>query len=294
MDLIRARRKMIVLGLLLLSSVLVWAEPQLDTSGLEATVSRDSPYLEVHFLDVGQGDAIFIETPDGVQVLIDGGPDGSVIHELSSVMNFFDRTIDLVIGTHPDKDHIGGLVDVLERYTVANILTTDALGETEVARLYQDLIQHEGATVTYATRGQRIALGASTTLEILSPEGSVSLVESNTASIVARLVYGERSFLFTGDAPKSIEEYLVLTEGEFLKSDVLKVGHHGSRTSTSELFLAEVQPELAVVSAGKGNQYGHPHVEVTDALFNAGVEILSTSEVGTISILSDGERVWVK
>ncbi len=289
-----ARRRLLVLGFLFLSSILVWVLPSLDTSGLEATAGGGSPYLQVHFLDVGQGDAIFIETPDGVQTLIDGGPDSSVLRELSSQMSFFDRTIDVVVGTHPDKDHIGGLTDVLKRFSVGHIIKTDNESDTAVSELYEQLVAVEGAFVTIAKRGQRIKLGRDAVIEILYPEGSVADLESNTSSIVLKLIYGETSFLLTGDSPKSIEEYLVLTEGEFLQSDVLKAGHHGSRTSTSELFLADVQPEFAVVSAGKDNSYGHPHVEVTDALFNAGVEILSTSETGTITFLSDGERVWVK
>ncbi len=116
-------------------------------------------------------------------------------------------------------------------------------------------------------------------------------MESNTSSIVARLVYGETAFMLTGDSPKSIEEYLVLVEGEHLKSDVLKVGHHGSRTSTAELFLAEVDPDHAVISAGQDNAYGHPHVEVTDLLFNYGVETYNTAEVGRVVFHSDGQTV---
>jgi competence protein ComEC len=117
-------------------------------------------------------------------------------------------------------------------------------------------------------------------------------METNTSSIVLQLVYGDSEFLFMGDSPKSIEEYLVLIEGEHLQSDVLKIGHHGSRTSTSELFLDEVQPQFAVISAGKENSYGHPHVEVTDMLFNFRVEMLETAEEGTITFLSDGSQLW--
>jgi competence protein ComEC len=144
----------------------------------------------------------------------------------------------------------------------------------------------------YARRGQEISLGASTTLTIIYPEGSVADLESNTASIVLKVTYGTTSFLLTGDSPKNIEEYLVLTQGDGLQSTVLKVGHHGSRTSTSELFLDAVQPTYAVISAGRDNRYGHPHTEVTDALFNAGVEILATADMGTITFMSDGATVW--
>jgi competence protein ComEC len=207
-------------------------------------------------------------------------------------MGFFDRDIDMVIGTHPDLDHIGGLIDVLKRYKVSQILTTENKGESSAATLYDRLKQKEGAEIIYARRGQEIVLDASTTLRVLFPETDPSEMESNMSSIVFQLVYGESTFLLTGDSPKSIEEYLVLVEGENLKSDVLKVGHHGSRTSTSEFFLDEVAPTYAVISAGKDNSYGHPHVEVTDMLFNKRVEMLETAKEGTITLFSDGSKVW--
>ncbi len=249
-------------------------------------------HLSVHFLDVGQGDAIFIETPDGTQVLVDGGPDSSVLSALAGKISFFDTHIDMVIATHPDTDHIGGLRDVLASYEVATILKTEHEGDTASARAFATAVSQEGAEVIYARRGQEFTLGASTTLEVLFPETDPSAMETNTSSIIVRIVYGDTAFLLTGDAPKSIEEYLVLVEGEHLQSDVLKVGHHGSRTSTSELFLNEVQPSIAVISASADNRYGHPHVEVTDALFNARVETFSTAEEGTITLTSDGASVW--
>jgi competence protein ComEC len=251
-----------------------------------------SPYLQVHFLDVGQGDSALIETPSGAQVLIDGGADGNVLRELSQVMDFGDKTIDMVVGTHPDKDHIGGLIDVLKLYEVKTILTTENAGETATAKTYSKLKTAEGAEIINARRGQEFALDASTTLRVIFPDSDPSDMETNTSSIVLQLVYGDSEFLFMGDSPKSIEEYLVLIEGEHLQSDVLKIGHHGSRTSTSELFLDEVQPQFAVISAGKENSYGHPHVEVTDMLFNFRVEMLETAEEGTITFLSDGSQLW--
>lgn len=249
-------------------------------------------YLQVHFLDVGQGDSALIETPTGVQVLVDGGANASVLRRLSKKTSFFDRDIDVVIGTHPDKDHIGGLIDVLERYTVGMILTTENKGETDTSALYNKLKTAEGAEIILARRGQEIHLDASTTLRILFPDSDPKDMETNTSSIVFQLIYGDSVFMFTGDSPKSIEEYLVLVEGESLKSDVLKLGHHGSRTSTSKLYLDEVRPAIAIVSAGKDNSYGHPHVEVTDLLFNKRIEVLETSKEGTITLLSDGNSVW--
>lgn len=281
------RARMIILLVLCVSAIAVWALP------VSSEVTQ-SPYLQVHFLDVGQGDAALIQTPSGVEVLIDGGKDKRVMGELAKVMSFTDRHIDLVVGTHPDSDHIGGLIDVLRGFDVGSLLMTEHKGESDAAALYFDLASQEGAQIVYARRGQEFALDASTTLRVLFPETDPSQMESNASSIILQLQYGSSVFLFTGDAPKSIEEYLVLAEGENLQSDVLKVGHHGSRTSTSELFLEEVQPQYAVISAGSGNSYGHPHVEVTDMLFNKRVQMLETSQEGTITILSDGDEVWVE
>jgi len=281
------RMRLMILILLSVFTAGVWLLPI-------ALEEKETAYLQVHFFDVGQGDAAFIETPSGVQVLVDGGRDNRALEELGKVMSFFDRDIDMIIGTHPDLDHIGGLIPILKRYTVHRILTTENKGESNAALLYDKLKHDEGAEIFYARRGQEFILDASTTLRILFPETNPEEMESNTSSIVFQLIFDNTSFMFTGDSPKSIEEYLVLTEGEYLKSDVLKVGHHGSRTSTSDLFLDEVQPEFAIISAAKDNSYVHPHVEVTDLLFNTRVQTLETAEEGTITLLSDGARVWQK
>jgi len=288
-------KRLIILVLLLCSAGLAWLPEfagvfeQLSDAGV-----CPEERLCVAFLDVGQGDSIFIESPTGQQMLIDGGRNSSVLRKLSDVMGFFDKEIDYVLATHPDADHVGGLVDVFDRYQVGQVLRTENESETPVWQAVENRIEAEGSQITYVRRGQRFDLGGGAVIEILFPDMDVETLESNTSSIIVRLSYGETSFLFTGDSPKSIEEYLVLIEGEHLKTDVLKVGHHGSRTSTSELFLDEVAPAYAVISAGKDNQYGHPHVEVTDMLFNHGVETLSTAEQGTIVLTSDGKELVLK
>ncbi len=269
------------LAMLFLSSIFLW-------QGGDTT----SPYLSVTFLDIGQGDSILIETPDGVVALIDGGADQAVLRELARELPWRERTIDLMVGTHPDKDHIGGLVDVLGRYTVEQILTTENRGETMTASAYQEAIQSELAKVVYARAGQVYALGASTTLTILSPARDPSMLESNTASIVAKLSYGEIDFMLTGDAPESIEDSLVVTYGDVLQSEVLKLGHHGSRTSTGELFLATVRPTYGVVSAGRDNSYGHPHQEVISRVTAAGVSIRSTADGKRVKFVTDGTKLW--
>ncbi len=259
--------------------------------------------LTVAFLDVRQGDAIFIESPTGVQVLIDGGKDNSVLRELSNVMPFYDRNIDVVIATHPDADHIGGLIPVLERYDVGQILHSGVEHDTPAANLFSDLIErHRMSFYTkevLSRRGQVLDLGGGAYLRVLFPDRDASLFEPNTASLLLQLVYGEHKFLFTGDSPSKIEEYLVsldgftsfTTSGNTLKSDVLKLGHHGSNTSSSDMLLGFVAPEYAIISAAVNNRYGHPHTEVLDKLEKFEIKTLSTSEHGTILFESDGEML---
>lgn len=283
------KNRLVILGVMVIALVLVWwPDISLESIG---TPTCDKEMLCVVFLDVGQGDATFIQSPSGRQMLIDSGRDSGVLRQLGEVMSFSDREIDYMVATHPDADHIGGLAVVLDRFSVGNVIRTENESDTGVWETVERKIEEEGAVVHYARRGQRYDLGSNVYVEILFPDIDASELESNTSSIVARLVYGDTAFMLTGDSPKSIEEYLVLVEGENLESDVLKVGHHGSHTSTSELFLAEVDPEYAVISAGADNSYGHPHIEVTDALFNFGVTTLSTAEEGNVVFWSDGKSV---
>ncbi len=292
MDGILIKRKLIVVFMFLALATLAWW-PELG-GGEFQTALCDPAILCVAFLDVGQGDAIFVQSPGGMQLLVDAGRSEEVLRGLGKVMRFSDKDIDYVLATHPDADHIGGLGDVLDRFNVAHIIRTENENDTSLWEEVEKKIESEGAVVTMAQRGQRFDLGQGVYLDILFPDVDVREYESNMSSIVARLVYGQHSFMLTGDAPKAIEEYLVLIEGEYLESDVLKVGHHGSRTSTSELFLAEVSPTYALISAGKDNSYGHPHVEVTDALFNASIETFNTAEYGHVIFWSDGENLTVK
>lgn len=252
-----------------------------------------SEFLSVRFLDVGQGDAIHIMTPDGIEMLIDGGPDTAVLRTLAEGRSVFDRSIDVLVATHPDSDHIAGLVDVLERYAVAMILQSDNENETSVSQAYRNALRGENAQVVIARRGQRILLGASTTVEVLAPVGSTQDWPTNASSIMMRISYGEIDFLFTGDAYESAEEALVRHYGSELESEVLKLGHHGSETSTSEFFLDMVQPQYAVVSAGADNRFGHPHRSVVDKVLKRNITLLNTAEQGTIEFQADGKSVWV-
>jgi competence protein ComEC len=288
-DTVETRRGLTLL-LLLVMIVISWLPS--TTSGVSTEPTCDC--LRVAFLDVGQGDAVLIQTPDGFDMLVDGGRDSSVLSELTKQQPFFDRTIDMVVATHPDLDHVAGLVDVLERYTVNTILMTTNEGDSDAARAFAEAVPSEGAKIIMADAGQMFQLGASTTIQVFAPTGDESKRESNAASIVLRVVYGNTSFMLTGDAPLEIENYLVKTYGSQLDSDVLKLGHHGSKTSTSDLWLDTVTPTYAVVSAGIDNSYGHPHQEVMQRVFKRNIQTSHTGTDGTVVFLSNGESVWRK
>lgn len=252
------------------------------------TTAGEMAPLVLAFLDVGQGDAIFIQSPTGTQVLIDGGINRDVLAELALVMPFFDHSLDVVIATHPDKDHIGGLPHVFERYQVAHIIDPGLEDTSDAYALYADRLKAEGATYRTAERGDVIDLGGGAYLRVLFPDGAFAAKDKNDASVIVQLVYGETEVLLTGDASDDIERQLIALDAH-LESDILKAGHHGSKTSTAQEFLDVVDPEYVVVSAGKDNSYGHPHDEVVERLVAASTTILVTFEEGTIVFESNGD-----
>lgn len=248
----------------------------------------------MYFLDVGQGDAIFVETPTKKQVLIDGGKNRKVVSELGKIMGFGDRTIDIMVATHPDADHIGGLPEVVERYEVELFLEPGVEAEKSLNDELHSRLEENGVEMLQARRGQVIDFGDGVKLIILFPDRDVSNYDANDASVVSKLVYGEKSFLLTGDSGIKTETDMIYHISEFLDSDVLKAGHHGSRTSTSYDFAQAVSPMYAVISAGKNNSYGHPHKEVLQILQKVGSKIFNTAERGTITFKTDGENLEIK
>ncbi len=249
--------------------------------------------LQVSFLDVGQGDAIFIQSPSGIQVLIDGGKDRSVVEELHKVMPLFDKTIDMVVATHPDMDHIGGLVDVLKIFDVGVFLESGGQSENNAQDTLEKQLAEKNIERKITNRGEEYNLGKGVYLTTLYPYDDVSNIESNAGSVIMRLSYGEYTFLLTGDAPVESELILVGSDTVKLQSTVLKFGHHGSDSSTSFSFLEKVRPQYGVVSAGKNNQYGHPHTDVLDRASRFNVDVLQTSELGTITFSTNGKEIRV-
>lgn len=268
-----------------LTSIIWYALWQEDQRGL----------LTVSFLSVGQGDAIFIRTPSGAKVLIDGGPaDGGVMRRLGEMLPWWDRSLDLMIPTHPDADHIAGLVTVMRRYSVSHIVQSSVLGSTPTWDKLEKEIDRQkaqGAQVLTAQRGQTIELGAGVRLELLSPDRNVSYLDTNMGCVVTRLVYGNTAFMLGCDAPQSLEKYLVSQDGSNLHANVLKAGHHGSRTSSAPLWVGEVNPQYVVYSLGCNNIYGFPHAETVATYARFGISTLDTCKSGTITFESDGNMV---
>ncbi len=255
-------------------------------------LKEDDNKLKVAFLDVGQGDAIYVEAPNGAQMVVDGGPGKKIMEELGRLMPPGDMTIDLIVVTNPDKDHLAGFIDVLDKYEVAKVLESGTKKDTIVYKKFKEMVKKEGMGEILARKGMQIFLdeGKGIYFEILFPDRDVSNWSTNDGSVVGKLVYGEKSFLLTGDATLKTENYL-LASAVGLKSDVLKIGHHGSRTSTGDKFLEMVSPYYAIVSAGRDNSYGHPHKEVINRLEKYKIPILGTYEKGTVIFETDGFKL---
>ncbi len=254
-------------------------------------------HFQVTFFDIGQGDAALIRFNDRKKMLVDCGPDRKILAKLGRALPFYDRTIDYVLATHPDLDHYGGCVDVLKNYKVKEIIINGRKKENDPYwRIWDQAIKNEGADIKIINSPE-ILIIASSTLEFLSPNSSLVLDvgsdDSNNYSIVFRLLSGRTSFLFTGDMEEPLENALVhkycsttSISCPTLQADILKVGHHGSDSSTGEDFLNLIHPQKAVVSVGK-NKYGHPSLRVLKKLERAGAEILRTDEKGDIILPVD-------
>jgi len=263
-------------------AVLVWT----------AALAQPDGRLHVIFCDVGEGDGIFIRSPQGHEIVIDGGPSPSRFLDcVGKKTPFWDRSIDVVIISHPDEDHIAGLVPLLERYEVGAIIEPGIIDPTPSYSRLLELARDKEITRYEGRRGMSINLSDGVSLYVLNPTDKGTCGDDNNCSVVVRLVAGKASFLFTGDAEEEAEAEM-LRSGLGLQSTVLKVAHHGSKSSTTPRFLAAVKPQVAVISVGAGNRFGHPAPEVLERLGN--VRLFRTDYDGTVEIITDGERLWVK
>lgn len=278
-------QKIILLCLLLIASF-VWY----------AVFAESRDRLEVAILNVGQGDAIFIETPSGNQILIDGGSGSRVLSELGRVMPAYDRSIDLVIATHTDRDHIGGLVEVLKKYRVGTIIENGYPAETGVYKELENAIASGHIPREIVRVGDRVIISQGAALDILGPfpeDFNPAPKKANEVMIVSRLVYGGNTFLFMGDIEKR-DELRLAKSGLNIKSDVLKIAHHGSRYSSTDEFLAAVRPRYSVISVGARNSYGHPHPEALERMRALGTTLFRTDIDGRITFESDGNTIIAK
>jgi len=274
----------IILAALAVGAVFVW---------LAIFEPAPSDKVKINFLDVGQGSSILILAPNNNQVLIDGGPNDVVLAKLGQALPIFDRTIELLILTHPDADHLSGLVEVLKRYEVGQILETGIIADSAEYKTWNDLIKTKNIPVIFARAGEIVKMADNLAIKILYPIGKINGQDfsknTNATSIVGKIIYGQNSILFTGDAEGSVEQPLVFSRIN-LKADILVVGHHGSKNSTSAEFLAAVAPTIAVIQVGAKNTYGHPTQEVLDKLKN--ISLFRTDLDKDINFECDLAKCW--
>lgn len=242
------------------------------------------PSFRVHVFDVGQGDSILLTSPSGKHVLVDGGPDLSLARHLAQVLPFFSRTIDLLILTHPNTDHLAALPHVIEHYNVRAILLPPIPSTLPIYGEILAMVARNNSRVLSPSPGIDINLGDGVVLDVLWPPPSLRverLRNANNASVVVRAIYKDASVLLAGDIEEEAET-AILASGADIHATMLKVAHHGSATSTSTGFLLASAPRTAIISAGKNNRYKHPHPSVVDRLLRFGVAIATTAEMGTI------------
>ncbi|KJS23238.1 MAG: hypothetical protein VR72_02270 [Clostridiaceae bacterium BRH_c20a] len=261
----------------------------LERSGAKE-ISTSTDYLEVHYLDVGQGDSTLIMLPDGQTILIDAGCNSAGKGVVDYLKKLDIKLVDHVIGTHPHEDHIGGLDVVINSFNIGKVYLPKV---SHTSKSFEDLllaIKNKGLKVTEAKGGIALNIGDRATAVFVAPNSS-NYPDLNNYSAVVKLIYGDNSFLFTGDAEEKSEGEILLQSRTQLKIDILKVGHHGSSTSTSQPFLDIVAPKYAVISVGKENDYGHPHQEIIKRLEEKGVQYFRTDLQGPIIVQSNGKDI---
>jgi len=253
----------------------------LKTEKVPVTAGQE---MRVHFLDVGQGDSIFIESANGKTMLVDGGVKGAGQQVVSYLKELGVNKLDIVVATHPDADHIGGLIPVLQ--SSIDIGQFYDSGKVHTSQTFEEmltLIDTKNIPYHVPTTGENIAFDDDLTVKVLNANEHAT--DNNDASIVLKMVYGNVSFLLTGDAGIALEKDMLQND---VQATVLKAGHHGSNTSSSEKFIQAVHPEVTVLSYGEGNKYGHPHAEVVERLQAVGSKIYATAEAGTVIVSTDG------
>lgn len=284
------RLSIFILALVLtLTSVLSITNDNVSFAAKQGTAKTEK--LKVHYIDVGQGDSIFIQLPNGQTSLIDGGPGSSS----KTVVNYLKKQnvkkIDYLVVTHPHEDHIGGLPEVIKNFDIGKIYMPDVTHTTKAFENLLVAIKNKGKKITITKAGDVLIDEKNIKYEALAPN-SDSYDNLNNYSIVLKLKYKNNAFLFMGDAEKPSEDE-ILAAGYDIKADVIKVGHHGSNSSSGGKFITNVSPKHAVVSCGKGNSYGHPHKETVNRFIGNNIKLYRTDRDGTIVFTSDGDKIAV-
>lgn len=265
------------------------AESQSDSTLHSSSYTITDPGgISVHFIDVGQGDSILIKSATKA-ILIDAGERGETVPDYLKSLGI--SSLDLVVGTHPHADHIGGLINVLASIDVKEVLDPGVVHTTQVFEDYLNLIDTKNIKFTEARAGKKYDFGDGLILDVLHPFAALG-DDLNSVSIVVRVTYGKISFLLSGDAEQDAEAEII-NSGVNIQSTILKVGHHGSRTSTSQVYLNAINPEAAIIMCGIGNTYGHPHKETLDKLLAKNITIYRTDLNGDIVIITDGDTYSV-
>lgn len=244
--------------------------------------------MQVHFIDVGQGDSILIESPSGKTMLIDGGVKGARQQIVSYLKELGINKLDIVVATHPDADHIGGLIPVLDNMTIEQFYDS---GKVHTSQTFEEMLTRiDEKNIPYHVPkiGDDIEFDKNVNVKVLNANDQAT--DNNDASIVLKMTYGNVSFLLTGDAGVALEKEMLQYD---VKATVLKAGHHGSNTSSSEEFIQAVKPEVTILSYGEDNKYGHPHAEIVDRLQAIGSKIYATADLGTITVSTDGVNYTV-
>lgn len=250
---------------------------------------QEKKLFEVSILDIGQGDAILLEAPSGQVMLVDGGPDKKILRRLGEELPFWERRLDMVVISHPHEDHFAGLLEVIERYTIGALLITGIEVNNQMYLNFLKTAAAKQIPILIIEKPDRLALGE-VSCQIIYPNHSLNgqwISNLNNSSIVMKVIYKDFELLLTGDAEQE-EEAEILATGVNLQADILKVGHHGSETSSTEAFLKAVQPSVAVISSGEGNSYGHPSLRTLKRLERLGISVQRTDVSGTIHFKTDG------
>lgn len=251
-------------------------------------------HLKINYLDIGQGDATLVITPQNQKILIDTGPAGNLNKTLKKYLSFFDKKIDIFILTHPDSDHIGDIPNILKSYKIQKIILPKSIHKKAEYKMLINQIQSKNIPYLFANNYTDIIIDNNIVIDFLYPFTQSTIHEQNSfhnASLVFKLIHQNNTFFFSGDAEKK-QEKLIIQSLQNLQSDIYQAGHHGSKSSSTEIFLQAIQPKITIISAGKDNSFGHPHQKIIERLQKKDIKILETSKENDITFYSNGIKYW--